>query len=83
MLKEYSKEKDDKARGLWRRTADFYKELAFSGGAKLTPEQNPLGPPVIDEKITASERAKYRELNDELADRLKHVAGRAPIADGD
>eukprot|EP00972_Heterocapsa_arctica_P000155 23624-Heterocapsa_arctica.AAC.1 len=80
MLKEYNKVKDDRARGLWRRNADFY---SCAGGPKLTPEQDPLGPPVIDEKITASERARYKELNDELAERLKHVAGRAPIADGD
>eukprot|EP00972_Heterocapsa_arctica_P096132 14182274-Heterocapsa_arctica.AAC.1 len=56
-LAVYDKEKDDKARGLWRRHAEFYKEPAVSGLAGLTPEQGTLGPDVIDDKITESERA--------------------------
>eukprot|EP00972_Heterocapsa_arctica_P011679 1711547-Heterocapsa_arctica.AAC.1 len=80
MLKEYDKVKDDRARGLWRRDANFY---SCAGGPMLTSDQDPLGPPVIDEKISASERAGYKELNGELAERLKHVFSRPPIADGD
>eukprot|EP00972_Heterocapsa_arctica_P037170 5472736-Heterocapsa_arctica.AAC.1 len=83
MLKEYNKEKDDRARGLLRGTTDFCKELAISGDAQLLPEQDPLGPPVIDVKLTESERARYRELNAELAARLKHVAERAPIPESE